>query len=156
LTHFPPSPAVLAPVTMTRAAYAQLQGQVFHPPKAFGPEWHVRTAEGENKDASEKERRWRDIGVKLTVGFEIMYKEGGKRDRAGQVRHHLPRLSPHVADLSQPQASAEDRESDSDYQAFVDRLSRLDFFGSETKGSQGWRVKEAEAAKGWRSLKNSE
>lgn len=86
LTHFPSSPAVLAPVRMTRAAYAQLQGQVIHPSKAFGPEWHVKAPEShDQQEAVEKEKRWRDIGVKLTIGFEIMYKEGGKRERAGRV-----------------------------------------------------------------------
>jgi len=80
MTHFPPSPSVLSPVLLTRVAYAQLQGQVFHPPRVFGPEWHV--AEGE--DNGEDERRWRDIGVKISTGFEIMYREGGKR-RGGTV-----------------------------------------------------------------------
>lgn len=82
MTHFPPSPSVLAPVQLTRAAYAQLQGQVFHPPRIFGPEWHVR--EGEELD---KERRWRDLGVKIATGFEIMYKEGGRKGRSGKVSH---------------------------------------------------------------------
>jgi len=80
MTHFPPSPSVLSPVLLTRVTYAQLQGQVFHPPRVFGPEWHV--AEGE--DNGEDERRWRDIGVKISTGFEIMYREGGKR-RGGTV-----------------------------------------------------------------------
>lgn len=80
MTHFPPSPSVLAPVLLTRVAYAQLQGQVFHPPRVFGPEWHV--AEGE--DNGEDEKRWRDLGVKISTGFEIMYREGGKR-RGGAV-----------------------------------------------------------------------
>jgi len=80
MTHFPPAPAVLSSVLMTRAAYAQLQGQVFHPPRVFGPEWHVR--EGEQLD---DERRWRDLGVKIATGFEIMYREGGKKGRSGVV-----------------------------------------------------------------------
>jgi hypothetical protein len=85
MTHFPPSPSVLSPVLLTRVAYAQLQGQVFHPPRVFGPEWHV--AEGE--DNGEDERRWRDIGVKISTGFEIMYREGGKR-RGGTVSSSMP------------------------------------------------------------------
>jgi hypothetical protein len=80
MTHFPPSPSVLSPVLLTRAAYAQLQGQVFHPPRVFGPEWHV--TEGEDRD---DEKRWRDLGVKISTGFEIMYREGGKRGRSGLV-----------------------------------------------------------------------
>jgi hypothetical protein len=80
MTHFPPSPAVLSPVLLTRAAYAQLQGQVFHPPRVFGPEWHVPEGDG-----SEDEKRWRDLGIKISTGFEIMYREGGKRGRSGLV-----------------------------------------------------------------------
>jgi hypothetical protein len=55
---------------------------VFHPPRIFGPEWHVR--EGEELD---KERRWRDLGVKIATGFEIMHKEGGRKGRSGKVSH---------------------------------------------------------------------
>jgi len=80
MTHFPPTPAVLSSVLLTRAAYAQLQGQVFHPPRVFGSEWHVR--EGGELD---NERRWRDIGVKIATGFEIMYREGGKKGRSGEA-----------------------------------------------------------------------
>ena len=84
MTHFPPDRAVLSPVIMTRAAFAQLQGQAFHPPRVFGPEWHVR--EGSELD---DERRWRELGVKIATGFEIMYREGGKKGRSGGVS--LPR-----------------------------------------------------------------
>jgi hypothetical protein len=87
MTHFPPTEAVLSSITLTRAAYAQLQGQVFHPPRVFGPEWHIR--EGEALDG---ERRWRDLGVKIATGFEIMYKEGGRKGRSGEVRLHLASL----------------------------------------------------------------
>lgn len=80
MNHFPPSPAVLAPVTMTRAAYAQLSSQVFHPPRIFGAEWHVPDG-----DENQNERRWRDLGVKIATGFEIMYREGGRKGRTADV-----------------------------------------------------------------------
>lgn len=86
MTHFPPSTSVLSPVLLTRAAYAQLQGQVFHPPRIFGPEWHASTSE---EDDESDERRWRDLGVKISTGFEIMYREGGRKGRSGQVRSSL-------------------------------------------------------------------
>lgn len=85
MNHFPPSPSVLSPVLLTRAAYAQLQGQVFHPPRVFGPEWHV--ADGDEKT---DERRWRDLGVKISTGFEIMYREGGRKGRSGLVSRFGP------------------------------------------------------------------
>jgi len=56
MSRFPPKPAVLTTVRMTRVAYAQLVGQKFHPPKIWG-HW--------NEAESTKEWRWRDIGMKL-------------------------------------------------------------------------------------------
>lgn len=86
MNHFPPSPSVLSPVLLTRAAYAQLQGQNFHPPRVFGPEWQL--PEGKDHD---DERRWRDLGVKISTGFEIMYREGGRKGRSGQVSSRVSR-----------------------------------------------------------------
>lgn len=83
MTHFPPSPAVLSSVLLTRAAYAQLQGQVFHPPRVFGPEWHVRDEAG-----NEGEMKWRDLGVKIATGFEIMCREGGRKGRVADVSYY--------------------------------------------------------------------
>jgi hypothetical protein len=56
MARFPPKPDALAGISMTRPAYAQLVGQVFHPPKVFGI-WQER--EGT------PERRWRDVGMKI-------------------------------------------------------------------------------------------
>jgi hypothetical protein len=93
-TRFPPTPAtsiVLTPVTMTRVAYAQLKGQIFHPPRTFGNEWRVppigdEEVSDEERTRRESEARWRDIGVKVIMGFEIMYREDNKRSKgAGEV-----------------------------------------------------------------------
>jgi hypothetical protein len=56
MSRFPPDSSVLTTVRMTRTAYAQLVGQKFHPPKAFGT-WKDR--EGT------KEWKWRDVGMKI-------------------------------------------------------------------------------------------
>ena len=56
MARFPPEPAALSSLKMTRTAYAQLTGQKFHPPRVFG-RWSER--EGT------KEWRWRDIGMKI-------------------------------------------------------------------------------------------
>lgn len=135
MTHFPPSSAILTPVLLTRAAYAQLQGQVFHPPRVFGPEWHVRAAE-EGNEQLEKERRWRDIGVKIATGFEIMYKEGGKAKRGEAASDEAPADDP-------------------DWQAYIARLRAAGFFGGEVEGSQKWNERLQKALKGWREVVGS-
>lgn len=56
MSRFPPKPDVLTSVSMTRPAYAQLVGQVFHPPKVFGV-W-------QEKEGT-PERRWKDVGMKI-------------------------------------------------------------------------------------------
>ncbi|WVF66182.1 hypothetical protein IAT40_000922 [Kwoniella sp. CBS 6097] len=133
MTHFPPSPSILTPVTLTRAAYAQLQGQVFHPPRVFGPEWHVR--EGPELDS---ERRWRDLGVKIATGFEIMYKEGGNKGRSGV------------------EGENESVRSDEGYHQFLVNLKKADWFGQELEGSKKWKARELEALKGYQSVKSSD
>jgi hypothetical protein len=139
MTHFPPSSAILSPVLLTRAAYAQLQGQVFHPPRVFGPEWHVRAAEeGKTDEELEKERRWRDIGVKIATGFEIMYKEGGKAKR-GEMD----------ADDAVPS-------EDPNWQTYVVKLKAAGFFGQEMEGSQKWNERMAKALSGWRAVGSAE
>lgn len=56
MSRFPPEPSVLSVVKMTRAAYAQLVGQKFYPPKVFG-RWQ--------EQEGTKEWRWHDIGMKI-------------------------------------------------------------------------------------------
>lgn len=81
------------PLTLTRVAYAQLKGQIFHPPRTFGPEWRVPPLPDEEagkfseeeKKRRDDERRWRDLGVKIVMGFEIMYREDNKRVKTGEV-----------------------------------------------------------------------
>lgn len=133
MTHFPPAPAVLSSVLMTRAAYAQLQGQAFHPPRVFGPEWHVRDEQGPD------ERRWRDLGVKIATGFEIMYREGGRKGR--------------VADTA---ASPDELQHEPGYARYIDDLQRAGYFGEEVRGSARWKERETEAAKGWVAARSEE
>jgi hypothetical protein len=60
MARFSPRPNVLCNVKMTRAAYAQLLGQKFFPPKIFG---HFEEREGTDT------WRWRDVGMKLVSRF---------------------------------------------------------------------------------------
>lgn len=132
MTHFPPTPAILAPVTMTRAAYAQLQGQVFHPPRVFGAEWHVREDAGD-------ERRYRDLGIKIATGFEIMYREGGRKGRVADG----------VVDVEQ-------LAKEPGYAKYIKDLAAAGFFDGEREGSQRWKEREAVAAKGWVDARSKE
>ncbi|KAK6905382.1 hypothetical protein I203_106209 [Kwoniella mangroviensis CBS 8507] len=135
MTHFAPSTSILTPITMTRAAYAQLQGQAFHPPRIFGPEWHVP-----DDPNNEGEKRWRDLGIKIATGFEIMYKEGGNKHRSG------------------PNNQIEDGSlvSDEGYKVFLYNLREAGWFGDELEGSEKWKVREKEAKKGYQSIKSSD
>ncbi|WVR03486.1 hypothetical protein IAU60_000477 [Kwoniella sp. DSM 27419] len=130
MSHFPPSSSTLTPVTLTRAAYAQLQGQIFHPPRVFGPEWHVR--EGAELDG---ERRWRDLGVKIATGFEIMYREGGKKGRGGT------------------EAEQDGVRNDAAFVTFLENLKKAGWFENELEGSGKWKERETEAMKGYQGVK---
>lgn len=143
MTHFSPSPSILSRVTLTRAAYAQLQGQVFHPPRVFGPEWNVRdflsSDAGEGTPGNlENERRWRDLGVKLATGFEIMYREGGRKSRSGATGESV------------------DRAEDEEYAVFSEGIRKAGWFGNEVEGSQKWKEREEEAREGYVNAKSVE
>lgn len=75
MTRFPPAASVLSQITMTRVAYAQLDGQEFWPSKAFGPEW----TEPMSSDSAGQEKARRERGVKVAVGFEILCGESKAR-----------------------------------------------------------------------------
>lgn len=142
MSHFPPSPAVLTSVLLTRPAYAQLQGQQFHAPRVFGAEWHPRE---EDKD----ELRWRDIGVKIATGFEIMMREGGRRGRTVEVGLASTRIQ-----LNSQAASTDDAaRSDPAYEKYLSTLTSAGFFGSEMPGSVKWKAREAQALQGWKSAR---
>ena len=57
MSRFPPATSQFVTVRMTRPAYAQLVGQKFHPPKAFG-RW------GGEKEGT-REWKARDLGMKI-------------------------------------------------------------------------------------------
>ncbi|WVW81965.1 hypothetical protein I302_103968 [Kwoniella bestiolae CBS 10118] len=135
MTHFPPADSILSPITMTRAAYAQLQGQVFHPPRIFGPEWHVP-----DNSNNEGEKRWRDLGVKISTGFEIMYKEGGNKHRGGAQKVDEDEVLVH----------------EDGYKMFLENLKKAGWFGDQMEGSEKWKVRESEAKKGYQSIKSSD
>ena len=147
-TKFPPTPAssvVLTPLVLTRTAYAQLKGQVYHPPRVFGPEWRIQVAgdglEPEERDRAERERKYRDLGVKLIMGFEIMFREDNKRSRR--------RGGENDGDQT---GIEEDLRQDKAYVSYLENLAKAGWFEGEIQGSAGYQIKEKKAADAWREL----
>ncbi|TFY65920.1 hypothetical protein EVG20_g5167 [Dentipellis fragilis] len=128
MSRFPPEPSVLRPVKMTRTAYAQLAGQKFHPPKVFG-----RWQERENSP----EWRWRDIGMKIACGFEMLYQESKGRTEGAN------------ATLDSIKSSADARRDalrrDPEYVKYIQSLHSAGYFQGEIEGSQLWNELEAKA-----------
>ncbi|KAJ3531640.1 hypothetical protein NM688_g7544 [Phlebia brevispora] len=120
MSRFPPEPSVLTTIRLTRTAYAQLVGQKFYPPKVFG-RWH----EPEGTPGW----RWRDVGMKIACGFEMLYQE--TKGRRGP------------SESSDSQLSVESRyealQRNPDFRKFIDNLSASGFFRSELEGSQLWK-----------------
>ncbi|KAG7099520.1 hypothetical protein E1B28_001363 [Marasmius oreades] len=128
MSRFTPSTSVLTTVRMTRAAYAQLEGQKFFPPKAFG-QWQ------ENEYT--KEWRWRDIGMKIAVGFEMLYQESkGRSQSINSSPEGLKSLS---------QSIRENLERNPHYRSYLEKLTSLQYFRGEMKGSQRWNELEEKA-----------
>ncbi|KDQ54784.1 hypothetical protein JAAARDRAFT_37887 [Jaapia argillacea MUCL 33604] len=128
MARFPPQPSVLQTVTMTRTAYAQLMGQKFHPPKVFGG-WSER--EGTDQ------WRWRDIGMKIACGFEMLFQESKSR-----VGLHTS------ADTLRASAEAQmdALRRNTDYTKYIQNLVSAGFFKGEVEGSQLWKTLESKAA----------
>ncbi|KAG9094035.1 hypothetical protein FS749_013255 [Ceratobasidium sp. UAMH 11750] len=136
MARFPPKPDVLTSVSLTRPAYAQLVGQVFHPPKIFGM-W--QESEGT------PERRWRDVGMKIACGFEMMYAErkAGIRSLAGDTSESR-------------QARMDALRRDPDYAAYIQSLVKAGYFGEELPGSQKYKDREQAAADKYIQLRTND
>ncbi|KAI6045073.1 SGT1 protein-domain-containing protein [Pisolithus marmoratus] len=123
---FPPRPNVLRNVRMTRTAYAQLMGQKFYPPRIFG-----QFEEHEGTDAW----RWRDIGMKLACGFEMLYQESKSRSNI---------TTDQIASSSEAKKDALHRTPE--YRSFISKLVSYGYFRDEIEGSQRWRELEDKAS----------
>ncbi|KAJ3868424.1 SGT1 protein-domain-containing protein [Lentinula novae-zelandiae] len=128
MSRFPPHTFVLASVNMTRTAYAQLVGQKFYPPKIFG-RWNERE--------DTREWRWRDVGMKIAVGFEILYQESKGRSEINTSAEGL-----RAADEARKDALHQNP----DYNDYIENLSTTGYFKGEMQGSQLWNQLETKAA----------
>ncbi|KAJ3041051.1 hypothetical protein HDV00_009951 [Rhizophlyctis rosea] len=108
---FPPSTNVPMLVRMTRTLYAQLISQRFFAPKPF----HM-------PPQSAPDFKAHDIGMKLACGFEMLYANKHLRDLASQNRNRT--------------VESYTFEADPKWNAFLDRLKRLDYFRGEIQGSK--------------------
>nr|VWO94110.1 Uncharacterized protein [Ganoderma boninense] len=129
MSRFPPEPANLVSVKMTRTAYAQLIGQKFHPPKVFG-----RWAEREGT----KEWRWRDVGMKIACGFEMLYQESKSRKETTSIN-----FDGSPASLA---ALKDSLRRNPEYAQYIQRLVSAGYFKGELEGSQLWVTLESQAA----------
>ncbi|KAF8898419.1 SGT1 protein-domain-containing protein [Infundibulicybe gibba] len=128
MSRFAPDTSVLRNVRMTRTAYAQLLGQNFFPPKAFG-----RWPEAEDS----RSKKWRSIGMKIAVGFEMLYQESKKRTDSSITFEVM---------ASAAQAKKDALRRNPEYLKFIQHLISLDYFHGEVEGSGMWNNLENKAA----------
>ncbi|KAF6766232.1 SGT1 protein-domain-containing protein [Ephemerocybe angulata] len=115
----PPSTAVLRSVKMTRTAK-------FYPPKVFG-RWEER--EGT------PEWRWKDIGMKIAVGFEMLYQESKRRQAMSSEQ-----LS------ASAEATKDALRNNQEYITYIENLVSAGYFQGEVEGSERWKSLENKAA----------
>ncbi|KAF8078293.1 SGT1 protein-domain-containing protein [Lyophyllum atratum] len=129
MNRFPPNSSTLSTVKMSRTAYAQLLGQKFFPPKVFG-QW--QEAEGT------KELRWRDVGMKIAVGFEMLYHESKGRSAVSSTTGD--------AIKSSTDAKKDTLRRYPEYIKYIENLVSADYFRGEIEGSELWSALEGKAA----------
>ncbi|KIL70987.1 hypothetical protein M378DRAFT_66554 [Amanita muscaria Koide BX008] len=127
MSRFPPDTSVLRPIRMTRTAYAQLVGQKFFPPKVFG-RW-------QEKEAT-REWSWRDVGMKIAVGFEMLYQETKARHDAIETAESVK---------SSTDAKKDALRRDPHYVKYLQNLAATDYFKGEIQGSRLWQDLENKA-----------
>ncbi|TDL28785.1 SGT1-domain-containing protein [Rickenella mellea] len=126
MSRFPPSNLVLTTVKLTRPGYAQLVGQKFHPPKIFG-EFKERTGT--------PAWRWRDTGMKIACGFEMLYQES--KGHAESVIN--------ASEATNADARKDALQRSPEYSKYINDLSRSGYFKGEVQGSKIWKELEEKA-----------
>ncbi|KAF9056667.1 SGT1 protein-domain-containing protein [Panaeolus papilionaceus] len=139
MSRFPPSSSRLTTVRMTRTAYAQLVGQKFFPPKIFG-QW--------TEPEGSKERRWKDLGMKIAIGFEILYQES-------KGRHSTQNLSSNGI-RSSMDATIDALRRDAEYQKYIETLTKTNYFKGEVTDSKRWKDLEEKAAAVFLEVRNTD
>ena len=132
-----------ASVKMTRALYAQLVSQKFYAPKPFvNARWLESVEEGT------LEQRRKDVGMKITCGFEMLYAESVKTSSAGK-RVDLKGSNPNDVGNALDIGSMPDRQS---YLKYLVALERAGYFQGEVPGSKLYTNLENKAKDYWSRL----
>lgn len=157
---------------MTRPGYAQLVGQRFHPPKAFG-RWVAKEGTPEWKR--------RDIGMKIVrafpnneddidsdhfkaCGFEMLYAESktrGLTQDAAWSGQNVSSFSVHGSpcetnSFEQIAATKGALKRDKEYRQYLESLQKVSYFGDEIEGSSRWDTMETRAAMMWLDMHQKE
>ncbi|KAF8887981.1 SGT1 protein-domain-containing protein [Gymnopilus junonius] len=135
MSRFSPDKIILTSVEMTRTAYAQIESQKFFPPKVFG-RWQVK--EGT------KEWKWRDVGMKIAVGFEMLYQESKSR------------INAQIVFPENAEAFKEALRRDPHYEKYIQNLVSAGYFRGEIQGSELWNQLESRAAATYHEVRRTD
>lgn len=138
MSRFTPTETLPVSVTVTRTAYAQMQGQKFYPPRVYSADRWPNTG---------REREQREKGMKLACGFEILYDESKHSVGKDQVRVH---------DACGDVAINTSVENDSAYKEYIDKLKSVNFFRGEIEGSALYQQRYETAKQTWLSIREKE
>lgn len=125
MARFPPQPCLLRTVRLTRTAYAQVVGQKFYPPKLFG---RLQEKEGT------PEWRWKDLGMKIACGFEMVYQEGRAREEIDSD-----------GSSTTVRAQKDALQRDPEFVKYVNSIQTAGYFRGEIEGSKLWDALESKA-----------
>ncbi|KAI9598745.1 SGT1 protein-domain-containing protein, partial [Syncephalis fuscata] len=117
MARFPPSSSVMVSIPFTRALYAQLVHQQFHPPKSF------RLPPPSSSDFKAAE-----LGMKLACGFEILCSTGNLAALIMRIQPLMIQIISNILDLSIT--------NDQHWKQFTNKLKNTGYYQNEIDGSQ--------------------
>lgn len=139
MSRFTPTEMTSCSVTVSRTAYAQMQGQKFYPPRVYKAEQWPNTG---------KEREQREKGMRLACGFEILFDES---------KHSIGRETTRVHHHNEGDEPIEVlTERDPAFKTYIDKLKAVDFFKGEIEGSKLYNQRYEHAKRVWLSIREKE
>ncbi|EIM22403.1 SGT1-domain-containing protein [Wallemia mellicola CBS 633.66] len=138
MSRFAPDETTRCSVTVSRTAYAQMQGQKFYPPRVYKAEQWPNTG---------REREQREKGMRLACGFEILFDESKHSLGRESTRVHNPDADKPIEVLT---------ENDPAFRTYIDKLAAVDFFKGEIEGSRLYNQRYEHAKRVWLSIREKE